>query len=127
MQTAIKGRLTMEAAASPGLFTNIIATTAQMVIKSGIRVVTQLDSTSFRELMSPIIRARIFPVGRLSKNWKSRVWIWVYSSWRMVTRMLLHTFAITYIRSLIPRTIIRFRTMANRISRPSPVKFPAVI
>ena len=72
MQTAIKGRLTMEAAASPGLFTNIIATTAQMVIKSGIRVVTQLDSTSFRELMSPIIRARIFPVGRLSKNWKSR-------------------------------------------------------
>jgi len=54
MQTAIKGRLTMEAAASPGLFTNIIATTAQMVIKSGIRVVTQLDSTSFRELMSPI-------------------------------------------------------------------------
>lgn len=27
-----------------------------------------IDSTSFRELMSLIIRARIFPVGRLSKN-----------------------------------------------------------
>ena len=38
----------------------------------------------------------------------------------MVTRMLLHTFAITYIRSFMPRTIRIFRTTAKTISRPSP-------
>ncbi len=95
-----------------------------MVMKSGIRVVTQLESTSFRELMSPIMRGGIFPVGRLSKNWKSSVWIWVYSSWRMVTRMLLQTFAITYIRSFDARTMSRFSTTAKTISRRRPRKSP---
>jgi len=53
----------------------MITTTAQIVKKSGISVVTQLPSTSFKELMSPIMRARILPVGRLSKKEKSRVWM----------------------------------------------------
>ena len=35
---------------------------------SGIKVVTKLLSTSFKEFTSPIIRARILPVGLLSKN-----------------------------------------------------------
>ena len=37
-------------------------------MKSGINVVTQLDKTSFNELISPIILDNIFPVGLLSKN-----------------------------------------------------------
>ena len=45
------------------------------LLKPGISVVTQLPSTSFKELMSPIMRARILPVGRLSKKEKSRVWM----------------------------------------------------
>ena len=76
MPAAISGRLIMAAAASSGSFANMMTATALMVIKSGISVVTQLDSTSFRELISPMMRARIFPVGRLSKKEKSRVWIW---------------------------------------------------
>ncbi len=63
----------IEAAARGGFFTNIMTATATTVAKSGMRVVTKLLSTSFRELMSPMIRARIFPVGRLSKNCRSRV------------------------------------------------------
>ena len=77
METIISGRLIREAAARIGSFANMMPTTAQIVIKSGISVVTQLPSTSFRELMSPMMRARIFPVGRLSKKEKSSVWIWV--------------------------------------------------
>ena len=77
IQPAIKGRLTREAAASTGFLMNMMATTAQIVKKSGSRVVTQFPITSFKELMSPMMRARILPVGRLSKNWKSSVWMWV--------------------------------------------------
>ena len=65
---AIRGRLIRAAAASLASLTNMMTATALMVMKSGIRVVTQLESTSFKELMSPMMRARIFPVGRLSKN-----------------------------------------------------------
>ena len=71
------GRVERLASARRGLFTSIITTTLATVIKSGIRVVTLLFSTSFKELISPMIRERIFPVGRLSKKWKSSVWIWV--------------------------------------------------
>lgn len=67
MQAIISGRLQREAAAKTGFLTNMITATATTVVKSGIRVVTKLFSTSFRELMSPMILARIFPVGRLSK------------------------------------------------------------
>ena len=73
----MRGMLIREAAASFAFLTNIIQTTAQIVIKSGIRVVTLFDSTSLRELISPMMRARIFPVGRLSKNLKSSVCICV--------------------------------------------------
>ena len=75
MQKIISGRLIREAAARTGFLRNMITTTAQIVKKSGISVVTQLPSTSFKELMSPIMRARILPVGRLSKKEKSRVWM----------------------------------------------------
>ena len=40
IQAAISGRLIKEAAASPAFLINIIATTAQMVMKSGIRAVS---------------------------------------------------------------------------------------
>ena len=56
------------AAASFQFLTNMIPTTDKIVIKSGISVVTLFDSTSFKELTSPMILARIFPVGLLSKN-----------------------------------------------------------
>ena len=46
----------MEAKASFGFFQIMITTTATTVRPSGINVVTQLDSTSFRELISPMIR-----------------------------------------------------------------------
>lgn len=62
------GRVERLASARRGLFTSIITTTLATVIKSGIRVVTLLFSTSFKELISPMIRERIFPVGRLSKS-----------------------------------------------------------
>ncbi len=110
-----------------GFLANMMAATAQMVMKSGISVVTQLDSTSFRELISPMIRASIFPVGRLSKNWKSSVCIWVYSSWRMVTSMLLQTFAMMYIRIFTPAIMRMFKSRAKAISRISPVISPVAI
>ena len=69
----MSGMLIKAAAASSGFFTNIMITTAHIVMKSGISVVTLFDKTSFSELMSPMIRARIFPVGLLSKNLKSKV------------------------------------------------------
>lgn len=59
-----------EAAARIGFLMNMMATTAHTVIKSGIKVVTLLDSTSLRALISPMIRASILPVGRLSKKVK---------------------------------------------------------
>ncbi len=127
IQMIINGRLLRDAAARAGFFTNMMATTAATVIKSGISVVTKLFKTSFNELMSPMILARIFPVGRLSKNCRSRVWIWVYRSWRMVTRMRLQTFAIMYMRSLTPPIIKRFRITATMISRVSPGILPAEI
>ena len=61
------------AAARIGFFKNIITITAINVIASGMNVVTQFDSTSFRELISPMIRDKIFPVGLESKNLKSSV------------------------------------------------------
>ena len=76
MPANIRGIEHREARVRGTLLTSIMAATEQMVIKSGIRVVTQLSSTSRRELMSPIMRERIFPVGRLSKKVKSRVWMW---------------------------------------------------
>ena len=65
---AINGRVQREQAASVGCLINIMTTTDTMVRKSGISVVTLLDNTSFREFTSPMIRASIFPVGRLSKK-----------------------------------------------------------
>ena len=97
------------------------------VSRSGIMVVTKLPRTSLRELISPMILDRILPVGRLSKKLKSSVWIWVYSSCLIVTRMLFVMSAMRYIRSLIPATISRFRTAAVRISRTRPDILPDVI
>ena len=68
MPNAIIGMLAKEAAARGAFLVNIMATTAIIVKKSGINVVTQLLSTSFKEFISPIIRESIFPVGRLSKK-----------------------------------------------------------
>lgn len=64
---SINGRLIKEANASLQFFISIIITTALIVTKSGIRVVTLSERTSFSELTSPMIRASIFPVGLLSK------------------------------------------------------------
>jgi hypothetical protein len=69
----INGKLLSDANASFQLFMNIIITTAQMVIKSGIKVVTLFDNTSFSELTSPIILANTLPVGLLSKKSKLNV------------------------------------------------------
>jgi len=60
-------------AASFAFFENIIAITLTTVTKSGISVVTLFSRTSRREFISPMILARIFPVGRESKNLKSSV------------------------------------------------------
>ncbi len=66
--TISMGSVDRLASAKSGLFTTIITTTAHMVIKSGISVVTLLFNTSFRELISPMMRESILPVGRLSKK-----------------------------------------------------------
>ena len=103
MDTAIRGMLLSEARASRQSFTTIITATPQIVIKSGINVVTALTSTFFREFTSPMTRARIFPVGRLSKKEKDNVWICSYNSCRISKRIWLETRAITYIRTFTIR------------------------
>ena len=69
----ITGIVESEAAASRQSFIIIITTTPVIVINSGISVVTTFTSTSLSELTSPMIRARIFPVGLLSKKAKESV------------------------------------------------------
>jgi hypothetical protein len=69
----IKGRLHRAARASRQFFTNIITRTAVTVTMFGIRVVTAFSIMSLSEFVSPIIRARIFPEGRLSKKARSRL------------------------------------------------------
>ena len=51
----------------------MMTTTPMTVMNSGISVVTMLVRTSFKELTSPMILARIFPVGLLSKKEKDSV------------------------------------------------------
>ena len=99
MAIAINGMLLKDARASLQSLITMISTTPQMVIKSGIRVVTAFVSTFFREFTSPIIRARIFPVGRLSKNENDSVWICSYSSCRISSRIWLEIRAMTYMRT----------------------------
>ena len=120
MPNTMNGVLISDAAASFGFLVNMMPTTAITVIMSGISVVTLLESTSFKELMSPMIRDRIFPVGLLSKKAKSSFWIWVYSCWRIVSRILLQTFAMIYIRIFIASTTNRFKMSAIPIRRNSP-------
>ena len=100
---AISGMALIDARPSLPFFAIIIMTTAMRVTASGINVVTLFASTSFKEFTSPIRRARIFPVGLLSKNRKPRVWICSYNSLRIFTSTSFDTFAIRYIRSLIRR------------------------
>ena len=73
IQTAINGSVISAAAARTGFRMNIMTATATTVINSGKRVVTKLFSTSFRELISPMILARILPVGLPSKKVRSSV------------------------------------------------------
>ena len=64
------GIVLKDASARRQSFIIMITTTPMTVINSGIRVVTIFVRTSFSELTSPMILARIFPVGLLSKNEK---------------------------------------------------------
>ena len=74
------GNVQREAIASFQSLISMITATPITVRKSGISVVTALLNTSFKELTSPIILARIFPVGLLSKKEKDSFWICSYSS-----------------------------------------------
>ena len=127
MATAIRGILLRDARARRQSFTTMMTTTPQIVIKSGISVVTALVRTFFKEFTSPITRARILPVGRLSKKEKDNVWICSYSSCRISSRIWLEIRAITYMRTFtitIKTRLITNVTAAN-LARP-PISFLAI-
>ena len=69
--TIISGTPTSAAQASCAFFENIIAATAIIVMKFGIRLVIVFSSTSLSEFTLPTIRARILPLGLESKNARS--------------------------------------------------------
>lgn len=110
--------------AKGGLLITMMVITAATVTMSGIRVVTLSDIMSFRELTSPIILARIFPVGRPSKKESPRDWIWVYSSSRIVSTISLEISAIMTVRILTPKSQIPLRARAPSPRRNSPLISP---
>ena len=60
------------------MFLIIMITRMAMIVRMfGISFVTPSFSTSFNELTSPMMRARIFAAGRVSKKLKLKVWICV--------------------------------------------------
>ena len=69
--TIKNGRVQSAASASFQFLMNIITITETTVTIFGMRVVTAFSIISLREFVSPIIRARIFPEGRLSKKARS--------------------------------------------------------
>mgnify|MGYP006872938964 CR=1 FL=1 len=69
------GIVLKDASARRQSFTIMITTTPMTVINSGIRVVTIFVRTSFSELTSPMILARIFSGRSAVKNEKDNVWI----------------------------------------------------
>ena len=87
IKNARTGSIRSVASASCQFFHSMITATPIRVSISGRSFVTLSESTSFRELTSPTTRARIFPVGLLSKKWKLRVWMCSYSCWRIVSRI----------------------------------------
>ena len=70
--TIIGGKVLKVAKANFTFFANIITITATTVTSPGIKVVMLFSITSFREFTSPVIRAKIFPVGLESKKAKSK-------------------------------------------------------
>lgn len=77
MPTAISGS-TRIALKESQMFLIIMITRMAMIVRMfGISFVTPSFSTSFNELTSPMMRARIFPAGRVSKKLKLKVWICV--------------------------------------------------
>ena len=70
MPSAMKGIVQSAASASRQSLTSMITSTPMIVSVFGIMLVTAFASTSFKEFTSPMILARIFPVGLLSKKVK---------------------------------------------------------
>ena len=68
MPPIISGIVLSDASARRQSFISMITTTPMTVIISGTNVVTTFTSTSRSEFTSPMILARIFPVGLLSKK-----------------------------------------------------------
>ena len=66
----MNGSVTKAARASRQFISSMITTTAMILMISGIRVVTLLVNRSLSAFTSPMMRARIFPTGRLSKKEK---------------------------------------------------------
>lgn len=113
------GIVLKDASARRQSFIIMITTTPMTVINSGIRVVTIFVRTSFSELTSPMILARIFPVGLLSKNEKDNVWICSYKSCRIFNNILLEITDILYILTF---TRMIKRTFSESAKIPSAIR-----
>ena len=123
--SAIKSGSEQSAAAASGAFlANMMATTATIVTNSGMSVVMLFSRMLLRLFTSPVIRERILPVGRESKNEKSSVCMWSYSSCRISIIIRLLIFAIRNMR-VFTATIIRpFSAVATPSSRNSAGQSP---
>ncbi len=76
----IRGRTTRTAAVRPGLSTVITITIPHNRATSMITLTIPLVSNSCRELMSLVMRTRIDPADRSSKNRRDSRWMWLKSS-----------------------------------------------
>ena len=123
--TASSGSVQSDAIASLKSFTNMITKTPTIVTASGINVVTAFISTSLSEFTSPIILARIFPLGIPSKKEKESVWICSYISCLIFIRISFDIFDITYILTLANTIKSRLSTSATAPSISSPSTSPA--
>ena len=93
---------------------SMMITTPITVRKFGIRLVIVFFITSFNELTSPMILARILPVGLLSKNVNDKVCMCSYSSCLISRRILL---AILFMRKSLSSTVATYMRLSTTITR----------